>query len=61
MILTDEGNLGVGVAPTGNITLTSKLQVIGLQVFASNAAAITGGLTVGAFYRDSVGNVKVVF
>jgi len=61
MILTHDGNLGVGVSPTGTPTLTSKLQVVGLQVFASNAAAITGGLTVGAFYRDSVGNVKVVF
>ncbi len=39
------GNVGIGGAPT------SKLQVVGLSVYANNAAAITGGLTVGAFYR----------
>jgi len=40
------GNLGIGTT-----TPTSKLQVVGLTVYASNATAITGGLTVGAFYR----------
>lgn len=40
------GNLGVGTA-----TPKSKLHVTGLPVFANNAAAITGGLTAGAFYR----------
>lgn len=42
----NSGNLGIGTtAPT------SKLQVVGLPVFKNNAAAISGGLTVGAFYR----------
>jgi len=40
------GNVGIGTtAPT------SKLQVVGLPVYANNAAAVTGGLTAGAFYR----------
>jgi hypothetical protein len=50
------GNVGIGSSVP-----TSKLQVVGLPLYASNADAITGGLTVGAFYRDSAGNVKVVF
>ena len=40
------GNVGIGTA-----TPTSKLQVVGLPVYANNAAAISGGLTAGAFYR----------
>jgi hypothetical protein len=40
------GSVGIGTASP-----TSKLQVVGLPVYATNAAAITGGLTAGAFYR----------
>jgi hypothetical protein len=51
---TGTGNVGIGTtAPT------SKLQVVGLLEYATNALAITGGLTVGAFYHTS-GVVKVV-
>jgi hypothetical protein len=32
-----------------------------MQTFATNAAAISGGLTAGDFYTDGAGNVKVVF
>ncbi len=40
------GNLGVNTtAPT------SKLHVVGLPEYADNAAAVTAGLTIGAFYR----------
>jgi len=54
--ITALGNLGVGTtAPT------SKLQVVGLPVFADNAAALAGGLTAGAFYRTAAGVLMVAF
>jgi hypothetical protein len=54
MTLTGSGDLGIGVtAPT------SKLQVVGLPVYADDAAAGTGGLTAGAFYRTATGEVRV--
>lgn len=48
------GNVGIGTAAP-----TSKLQVVGLVDYATNALAIAGGLTVGAFYHTA-GVVKVV-
>lgn len=48
------GNVGIGSASP-----TSKLQVVGLPNYADNAAALAGGLTVGAFYHTA-GLLKVV-
>ena len=45
----------------GTVNPTSKLQVVGLTVHANNAAAKTAGLTVGAFYHNGDGIVRVVF
>jgi hypothetical protein len=53
---TSTGYLGVGTPSP-----TSRLQVVGLATYASNAAAITAGLTAGAFYTDGAGAVKVVY
>jgi hypothetical protein len=46
----------VGIATTAP---TSILHVVGLPTYASDAAAGTGGLTAGAFYKDSTGGVHV--
>jgi hypothetical protein len=46
MVVSGNGNVGIGTSNP-----TSKLQIIGLPVYANNAAAITGGLTAGALYR----------
>lgn len=49
-------NTGGGTALAFSVTgagkgTMAKLKVTGLQVFANNAAAVTGGLAVGDFYR----------
>lgn len=56
MTIDASGNVGIGVAVP-----TSKLQVVGLPVYADNAAAKAGGLTAGAFYRTSTGGLMVVY
>ncbi|MBA7538970.1 hypothetical protein ES705_31248 [subsurface metagenome] len=48
IISTNTGNVGIGT-----LTPKSKLHVVGLPIYANNAAAITGGLTAGAFYRTN--------
>jgi hypothetical protein len=48
------GRVGIGTAAP-----TSALQVVGLPVYADNAAATSGGLTAGAFYRTSTGVLMV--
>lgn len=48
LVVRNAGNVGIG---TGDNSVTSILQVVGLPVYANNAAAVAGGLTAGAFYR----------
>lgn len=44
--MIEGGNFGIGTRTAG-----SKLAVVGLINYADNAAAITGGLAAGDFYR----------
>ena len=58
------GNLSTSFASNGNVGIgtgspASKLHVVGLPEYATNALAIAGGLSVGAFYHTA-GVLKVV-
>jgi hypothetical protein len=50
------GNFGVNTTNP-----TSKLTVVGLPIYANNAAALAGGQIVGAFYHAGDGILRVVF
>jgi hypothetical protein len=54
MVIDASGNVGIGTSDP-----KSKLHVVGFTEHATNAAAIAGGLTVGAFYHTA-GVLKVV-
>jgi len=58
MRIDGNGNLGVGLA--SGVMPKSKLHVVGLVEYASNATSIAAGLTAGAFYRTGE-FVKVVY
>jgi len=58
MRLDQNGNVGIG---TSGASPTSRLQVVGLPVYANNTEALANGLTAGAFYRTSTGVLMVVY
>lgn len=45
--------LGNGLVGIGTTAPTSKLHVVGLPVYTTNALAVAGGLTAGSFYRTN--------
>jgi len=55
-VIDNTGNVGVGTT-----SMTSRLQVVGLPTYADNAAALAGGLTIGAFYKTPIGVVMVTY
>lgn len=57
MRITGAGNLAIN-KPSGT---SAKFAVVGLATYADNAAATSGGLTAGDFYRTSTGQVGVVY
>lgn len=54
-IVRNDGNVGIN-----STSPTSKLQVVGLSTYADNAAAVTAGLTAGAFYIRTGHGLDVV-
>lgn len=53
LTIKSDGRVGIGT-----ITPTSPLQVVGIPTHADNAAAVTGGLTAGAFYQVTGSNPR---
>ena len=59
LILQPSGtNANVGI---GTVSPKSKLHVVGLPIYANNAAALSANLTAGAFYHNGDGVVRVVY
>jgi len=46
---------------TGDTTINGIPKLTGLSVYASNAAAIAGGLAVNSIYRNATGDLFIVF
>jgi len=53
----------IAIGSSGTLTFadppTSPMQVLGLPVYADNAAAVAGGLVLGEVYRTSLGAILV--
>jgi len=56
LVILKNGNTGIG-----SDNPTSKLQVVGLPIYTNNTAALIAGLTVGAFFHNGDGVVRVVY
>ncbi|MFC0779215.1 hypothetical protein [Flavobacterium sp. HJSW_4] len=54
-----DGRVGLGIAPDANVIL--RLNIAKVPVYADNAAATAGGLTVGSVYRTAAGALMIVF
>lgn len=57
------GAESVPIVQGGTTKRTTVQAISGQQIqgtYASNAAAITGGLSVGAFYKTATGEVRIV-
>ncbi|MBN1996656.1 hypothetical protein JW935_03820 [candidate division KSB1 bacterium] len=58
LTVSKEGYVGINME---TIPLKSVLHVRGMPVYDSNSAATAAGLTSGAFYRTSGGDVRIVY
>lgn len=55
------GNGSSSLVGVNTTAPTSPLQVVGLPSYANNAAALSGGLTTGAFYTDGASDPRQVY
>ncbi len=61
MKITSGGNVGIGTnTPSDTLHVVGTVRLQGLPVYASNAAAITGGLVVDDVYKTSTGELRIV-
>ena len=59
--IREDGNLTKNFSVGSIFSLMTQEGFLGLPVYATNAAAITGGLEAGNVYRKSDGTLMVVF
>jgi hypothetical protein len=59
--LTSTGAASVAsLASTGAVTIAGLPKLTGLSIYANNAAAVTGGLTVNSVYKTATGELRIV-
>ena len=58
--IEQNGNVGIGVVPVRKLHVNGLVRLQGLQTYANNAAAITGGLVADDVYKTVTGELRIV-